>query len=461
MTKKTKRNLLIGIGVLAVAALVAITVANNRNKKQGVGVEFGEAERRTIEERVTASGRIFPVTEVSISSDVSGEVVELPIAEGDSVRAGQLLARIDPDAIQSRVAQGRAAVDGAQATAAQSRAAIEQARAQVAQLEAQLINQRAVLERTRQLVGEGLASQADLDAAEAAVRTTEANVDAGEASVRAAQEQARASDFNVKSARASLSELSTNLRRTRITAPMTGVVSALLVEEGERVVGTIQMSGTEIARIADLSRMEVQVEVSENDIPRVTLGDPVDIEVDAYLDRTFKGRVAEISNSANNLATGAAALQSLTSDQVTNFVVTIEINPASYADLVTERRPFPFRPGMSAAVEILTEVVEDAVAVPIAAVTAREVDEEKQPGVDAAAELEEIVWVVPAGADTVGRRAVKTGVQDRDYIQVVSGVDPGERIVVGPYAQVSRKLESGDQVYEDEDDDDEEDADED
>ena len=242
---------------------------------------------------------------------------------------------------------------------------------------------------------------------------------------------------------------------------MNGIVSQLNVEEGERVVGTIQMTGTELARIADLSRMEVRVEVSENDIPRVNLGDPVEIKVDAFLDRVFTGRVTEISSSANNL-TNAAGVQVLTTDQVTNFAVTIEIEPSSYKDLVTASRPYPFRPGMSASVDIMTEVVENAVAAPIASVTAREKenlrkkasaktvsnDGEEEELIDLN-DLEEVVWVVTA-ADTVERRVVKTGIQDRENIQITQGLKVGERIVTGPYSAVARRLDQGDKVYQQE-----------
>ena len=467
-TKQTKSRtwLWVTLGVLLLGALAAWTFFQNRDKKSGTAVEFGEVTTRRIEERVSASGRIFPVTEVIISSDISGEVVALPVAEGDSVRVGQLLARVDADAFESQVSSGRASVNAARAQAANAEAQIDQFAAAKKQLEAQLLTQELTLKRTRQLAAEGLTSAQELEQAEATVAATRANIEAAEANVSAARSAAKASNFQVEGALAQLNELRTQLRRTSITAPMTGVVSKLDVEEGERVVGTIQMTGTEMMRIADLSRMEVQVEVSENDVPRLALGDPVDIEVDAYLDRTFRGEVTEISNSASNLSSVGGATQ-LTSDQVTNFIVTISIDPASYADLVTAARPYPLRPGMSASVEVLTEVVEDAVAVPIAAVTAREVDEDDdRPRAELSADdLEEVVWLVPSGADTVARRRVRTGVQDREAIQITEGLAAGDRVVVGPYGAVSRKLESGDKVYEEEedargdDDDDDDDAD--
>ncbi len=454
MKKSSKRTLWILLAILLVGALVAWTVVKNKNKKAGLAVEYGEVVTRDIEERVSASGRIFPVVEVAISSDVSGEVVELKVAEGDSVRAGELLARVDADAYESQVARGRASLDASRANVANAEASVEQARATRKQQEAQLLLAKSALQRAEKLKSEGLISDAELEEASNTVRVLEANLEATDATIRAAQQSTRAAEFNVKSQAATLSELSTNLRRTNIISPMTGIVSQLNVEQGERVVGTMQMAGTEMARIADLSQMEVQVEVSENDIPRVTLGDAVDIEVDAYLDRIFKGKVTEISNSANNLSS-AAGITSLTSDQVTNFVVKILINPASYQDLVTPTRPFPFRPGMSAAVDILTESAEDVVAVPIAAVTAREKDEDDdRASRNADDDLLTVVWEVLN--DTVAMREVKTGIQDRDYIQILSGLAPGATIVVGPYGAVSRKLDSGDTVHEQEEDDDDE-----
>ncbi|MFK8056996.1 MAG: efflux RND transporter periplasmic adaptor subunit [Saprospiraceae bacterium] len=455
MSKTTKTVLWILLGVIVVGGLGYWTVQNSKSKKTGIAVEYGEAKRMRIEERVSASGRIFPVTEIAISSDVSGEVVELLVAEGDSVIQGQLLARIDPDAIESQVSRGRAAVNAAKANGANSEAAIEQAIANRKQLDAQLIVAKQVLARNEGLVKEGLLSTAELEQAQNSIATLGAQIEAADASVKAAQASARAAKFNVESAQASLRELSTNLSRTNVKAPMTGVVSLLNIEQGERVVGTMQMAGTEMARIADLSKMEVQVEVSENDIPRVTVSDEVEIEVDAYLDRTFKGKVTEISNSANNLVSGA---QSLSTDQVTNFVVTISILPESYKDLITPTRPYPFRPGMSAAVDILTEVEKDALAVPIASVTAREVekDEDDESTIEGDEEdLEEVVWVITA-TEEVERAVVKTGIQDRRNIMILSGLNAGDKVVVGPYSAVSRKLDDGDKVYEKEEEEKEE-----
>lgn len=469
MTKSTKRNLWILVGVLLIGALIAWTVVKNANKKEGTAVDFGEVNKATIEERVSASGRIFPVTEVAISSDISGEVVELFAKEGDSVRAGQLLARIDADQFESQVARGEASVSAARATVSTGKASIQQAIADKARLEAQLATNMLALKRAQQLAKEGLVSTAELETAEVAVQTSQATVRAAEAQIESARETVKGSGYQVASAQATLNELRTSLRRTNIVAPMTGILSKLNVEEGERVVGTMQMAGTEMARVADLSSMEVRVEVSENDIPRVTVGDNVEIEVDAYLDRKFDGKVSEISSSANTVSS-ATGVQSLNTDQVTNFIVTILIEPSSYADLIKPGRAYPFRPGMSASVDILTQVVKDATTVPIASVTAREKKDAKDNKIPKAVatsneedkrdELEEIVWVV-TDASKVERRVVTTGVQNREVIQILSGLQLGEKIVIGPYAQVARKLKDGEKVYKKEEDKKKDDADQD
>lgn len=451
MAKKKNNKLWIwGLAGLIILLLVAL-IFKNKNRETGTKVTAEAVEKRTIKETVTAGGKIFPVTEVKVSSDVSGEIVELYIAEGDSVKLGQVLAKVDPDALQSQVERGQASVNTAKANLANSLSQIDNLKAQKEQIEAQLIQAREVFKRNENLRKEGVISQADFETAETNLRALEANLRSSEAGISAAKQSAKASEFGVKSAQASLKELNTSLRRSTIIAPESGVISLLNIEKGERVVGTGMMSGTEVLRIADLSAMEVQVEVSENDIPRVTIGDAVNIEVDAYLDRKFKGSVSQIANSANN-TTGVVAL---TSEQVTNFVVTINIDPSSYQDLVTDKKPYPFRPGMSATVEIFTESIDDALSVPIQAVTTREKDEltGKKKAKEAKAtkvkqnnddDIVEMVFVV--SGDTVRYAAVKTGIQDDDYIRIIEGLDEGDQVVTGPYAQISKKLEQGDEV---------------
>lgn len=441
---KPRRNRLLLFGLVAIlAALLVGVYFKSQNRETGEKVQAEKIETRTIKEVVSASGKVFPQTEVKISSDVSGEVVELKLEEGDSVVQGQLLAKIDPDAYQSQVERGVAGVNSAKAQLANSRSQIENLKAQKEQIMVQLDNSKEIFERNKKLYEEGVISDADFEAAESNYKGLQANLRSSEASIRAAEQSTKASEFQVKSSEASLKELRTSLKRTTIYAPVSGIISLLNVEQGERVVGTMQMAGTEMMRIANLNAMEVQVEVSENDIPRVSIGDEVDIEIDAYLDRTFKGKVFQIANTANNATSGV----SLTTDQVTNFVVTINVDPSSYADLITPQKPYPFRPGMSASVEINTETKKDIIAVPIQAVTTRENDEEKKgEKSDAKDEIREVVFIVPTGADTVQLVEVKTGIQDNNYIQVLSGVEVGQEIVIGPYSAVARRLKAGEKI---------------
>ncbi|MBV6656124.1 MAG: efflux RND transporter periplasmic adaptor subunit, partial [Mameliella sp.] len=420
----------------------------NQTKPKGEKIITELAEKRSIIEEVSASGKVFPQTEVKISSDVSGEIVDLLIEEGDSVVSGQLLARIDPDAFESQVERGAASVNSAKAQLANARAQIEQFTAQKEQIEAQLVNAREIQERNAPLYKEGVISEADFQQSLSNLRALEANLRSASANVKAAEQSAEAAAYTVQSSEASLKELKTSLRRTEIFAPMSGIISRLDVEEGERVVGTIQMAGTEMMRIANLNAMEVRVEVSENDIPRVTVGDEVAIEVDAYIDRIFKGKVTQIANSATNAATAT----SLTSDQVTNFEVRINISPSSYEDLITPAKPYPFRPGMSASVDIKTEVASGVLSIPIQAVTTREKEENKkslakEAVYDEEAEDQDLIEVVfLVSGDTVRMQEVKTGIQDDSYIAVVKGINVGEEVVTGPYAAVARKLESGEEV---------------
>ncbi len=445
--KRNYRGLFVLLGLVIIAAILFFVTRNQR--KDVEEVEMETVEKRSITETVSASGKIFPEIEVPISSDVSGEVVELYVEEGDSVKMDELLARIDADAFQSAVERGEAGVNNAKAQLANAKAGVErnkalavQAEAQIEQIEAQLENARIVHQRNEKLIKEKVISEADFDASlsnlkalEANLRSAKANLSSAKANLESAKQTVRAAEFTVKSSQASLKELQTSLRRTSLYAPMDGIVSKLNVEEGERVVGTIQMTGTELMRIADLSRMETKVEVNENEILRVSLNDEVEIEVDAYLDRKFKGRVKQIANSANE----TAGVASLTSDQVTNFIVTISIEPDSYKDLITEKKPFPFRPGMSAAVEIITTTEKDVISVPIQAVTTRDLDESEKEE-----DLREVVFVVKN--DTVDMVEVKTGIQDNYYIHIVEGLEGTETIVSGPYSSVARNLEEGKKV---------------
>jgi len=462
MSKKKNKGSRLWIFFLVglVCLLIAGAIYKSKNKQDGIEVEVGKVETRTIYEQVAASGKIFPEVEVKITSDVSGEIVKLLVEEGDSVKVGQLLAQIDPDAYVSQVERGDASVNNSKAQLATARSGIESSKAQLSQfqaqkeqIQAQLENLRSIHERNIGLFNDGVISKADFDLSKSNLDATLANLKSSEASLRTAEanlesskQSSKAAEYTVKSMQASLKELKTNLNRTDIYAPTGGIVSLLNVEQGERVVGMIQMAGTELMRISNLNAMEVQVDVNESDVLKVTIGDKADIEVDAYIGKKFEGVVNKIANSASNMGTGT----SLTSDQVTNFIVTIRVDPNSYKDLISANNKYPFRPGMSASVDIFTDVAEDVLSVPIQAVTTRE-DEEEENKKDAV--MRELIFIYTA-ADTVKTVEVQSGLQDDDYIQIKSGLSGDEKIVVGPYAAISRKLEVGDDVFEKEEEDD-------
>lgn len=449
MAKRGKRFWFFIVLLLIIAAIAAYAFYKKSTKPKGVGVDFDEVIKRTIDEKVSASGRIFPEKEIKISSDVSGEIVELYVMEGDSVKAGQLLAKIDPESYVSTVQRGKAALSGAKSQMSVSKSQKEASIAQKEQITVQLKNAKSILQRNDQLLKDGIISQADYDLSSSNVENLEANVRAAEASIRSAEESIKGAQYNVESAEATLKEFQTNLGRTTIKAPVSGIVSSLSVEQGERVVGTIQMTGTEMMRIANLNTMEVQVDVSENDIVRVELGDKVDIEVDAYLGKKFEGKVTEIANSAANIV---SAGMTLTTDQVTNFVVKIRVDSDSYQSLSTSTQKYPFRPGMSASVDIYTNEAKDVLSVPIQAVSAREKETEKkdQPEEYQKAKKDEdfIEVVFTVDADSVAMAEVVTGIQDDEYIQILSGLSDGQKIVKGPYAAISSKLEDGAEIHE-------------
>ncbi len=439
------------LGVVAV--LGAGIWWSSSSKPKGEKVQTEKIAKRTIYETVSASGKIFPEVEVKISSDVSGEIVELLVQEGDTVKKGQLLCRVNPEAYISTVERGEAGVNSARAQADQSRSQVEGSRSRSIQAKAQLENAKIIFQRQKTLFADGVISKAELDNASVALNVAEATFEATNADIKSIEQGTRAADFSIKSANAQLKELRTNLKRTSIYAPTSGIISKLNVKKGERVLGTIQMSGTEILRIADFSSMEVQVDVSENDVPRVNVGDNVDIDIDAFIGKKFKGKVYQIANTANNTTTATGAVN-LNSDQVTNFVVKIRIDPSSYADLITKGKKHPFRPGMSASVEIFTKTIENTLSVSIQGVTTRDREEVKKVDEDEAFKakrvekettsknknIKEVVFV--CSGDTLRMVEVKTGIQDDTFIEI-EGLQEGDEIVVGPYEAVSRKLKSG------------------
>jgi HlyD family secretion protein len=432
--KKTKKWYIAGLIILLIATLTLAIVKGQKEKATKVATE--KVIRRTITETVAANGKIQPAIDVKISPYISGEVVELHVKEGDFVKKGTMLAKIDP---QIYIANR----DRAQAAYKQALANQAQAKARFAQAKAQFTKAKLDFERNKQLWEKQVISDAEYDASKSAYEVAEAEV-------IAAEESYKASQFQVNSAKASLDEAEENLKRTNIWAPSDGTVSRLSVEVGERVTGASQFSsGTEIMRIANLDVMEVKVEVNETDIVRVSLLDTALVEVDAYLERKFKGVVTEIATSANTTGTSV--------DQVTNFDVKIRLLKDSYQDLIQKEDKIssPFRPGMSATVEIQTERVNNVLSVPIQAVTTRadttgrvktvkEKREESKQKKNNLSPEQEYVFVYDDGKAIL--TPVKTGIQDNMYIQILEGVNEGDEVIVAPYRVVSKKLKNGDPV---------------
>ena len=437
--KKRKNLIRIGIGVIIIL-IIALAVARKQGligKDDTTMVTTEKAELRSIIETVSANGKIQPEAEVKISPDVSGEVIEVFVKEGDEVKAGDLLARIDPKIYTSTY-------DRIVASQNTQKANLANSRARLAQVQAQFINAKASYERNQKLWNEKAISASEYDAAKSAFEVAKAEVTAAEENVKAA-------DFSVKSAEASVKEAGENLYKTSIYAPVSGTISKLNIEKGERVAGASQFSaGTEILRIANLAIMEVIVSVNENDIVRVALNDTAMVEVDSYLNRKFKGIVTEIATSAN--------VSGLSADQVTNFDVKVRMLPDSYTDLIPEGNPnaSPFRPGMSATVDIQTETALNILTVPIQAVTTRadstkiEKKEEIKEGTqEKEAEkrnepIQEHVFVVKNGVAVL--QSVKTGIQDNTHIQILEGLKAGDDVISGPYRAVSKTLKDGENV---------------
>ncbi len=437
--KKRSNRLLLFLGIAVVVLLLVLVIGKKSGWIGGddlVKVATTKAEKASITESVTANGKIQPEVEVKISSDVSGEIRELYVKEGDSVRAGQLLARIDPELYQSALARTEAALNNSKANLASSRARLLQAEAKLTELEKQFL-------RNTKLHQEKLLSDAEFETAKSTYVTAKAEVESAKQNILASQ-------FTVQSQEATLKESTKNLSRTEIFAPVNGVVSKLSVEKGERVVGTSQMAGTEMMRIANLNDMEVSVDVNENDIVKVALGDTSLVEVDAYGTRKFKGIVTEIANSATTTS-------ATTSDQVTNFVVKIRILRSSYADLSAQygNKRNVFRPGMSASVDVQTQSVNDVVAIPIESVTMRdksELDSTKTEGIAVkrkspsgsptkkSTDEQEMVFVFNDGK--VALRAVKTGIQNDKLIEIKDGLQVGDEVVSAPFSAISRTLKN-------------------
>lgn len=421
--KKSNKLLYYLLGAVALIIVLAV-IGRSAGWIGGVKeteVEFTTAKKTTIIEKVSASGEIQPEVEVKLSPDVAGEIIELNVAEGDSVEMGRLLVKIRPDNFVSALERTRANLNQQMANLAQTRATLQRSEAQFTQAELNYNRQKGLYEQK-------VISDADFE-------TAKANYIGAEKDLEAAKQNVFASEFIVKSSQASVNEAAENLRLTNVNSPVSGIVSSLLVEKGERVVGTQQMAGTEMMTIADLSRMEVRVDVNENDIVRLSLGDTTLIDVDSYssLNKRFKGIVTSIANTAN-VKTSA--------DAVTEFKVKIRILNSSYEDLVRQGNKYPFRPGMTASVEIMTTSKNDALAIPLAAVTTRETQVDTLSG--GSTKNRELVFVSENGIAKL--RTVKTGISDYENIEILEGLKEGDEIISGPYFTVSKDLKEGDAV---------------
>jgi len=411
-----KKKTLLIIGVIAIVLIVLLVAGKKAGWFGASGnvkeVEFTKIELIQIVEKVSATGKIQPEIEVKLSSEVSGEIIELPIVEGQMVEKGDLLVRINPDLYQSSLQRSRAGLQNVKANYAQAEASLREAKSNY--------------DRNKILFEKGIISKSEWDRIVAAYEV-------GEASKNAAY-------YGMQSAAATVTEAIDNLARTTIYSPMRGTISKLDVELGERVVGTQQMAGTEILRVANLSNMEVEVDVNENDIVKVSVGDSTLVEVDAYLKREFNGVVTQISNSA---------ITGLTADQVTNFKVKVRILEASYKDL-REGKPenySPFRPGMTATVDIITRKKNDIVGVPISAIVIKS-DTSSTPSADKTPVIsdEKFEAVFVKENNKAKLRVITTGIQDNQNIEILSGLKVGETVITGPYNTVTKTLKDGDEV---------------
>lgn len=424
MKKKTVYYMLGGAILLIIVLLVLSKAGILGNKEKGKEIEVAQVDSMTIIETVSATGKIQPEIEVKISSEVSGEIIDLPVKEGQVVKKGDLLVRINPDLYTSGLNRSVASLSGTKAGLSQADAQFKEAKANY--------------ERNKTLFEKGIISKSDWDKAVS--------------SYEVAQATKQSAYYNVQSASATVNEARDNLGRTTIYSPADGTISSLGVELGERVLGTQQMTGTELLRVANLNNMEVEVDVNENDIVKINVGDSAKVEVDAYLKKEFRGIVTSISNSAST---------ALTADQVTNFKVKVRILKESYADLL-EGKPAnfsPFRPGMTATVDIITKRKENVLSVPISSVvvksdtsaTAKPVvvksKDDQNNNQKASKSDKKFECVFVKEGDKAKLRVIKTGIQDDTNIEVSSGLKKGDVVIVGPYATVTKDLNSGDLVY--------------
>ena len=433
-SRKRKRNPLLIIAIVVAVLLLLLFVARRLEwigAKESIEVTLATAAPQTIVERVSASGTVQPVVEVKISPEVPGEIIELNVEEGDSVQQDQLLVRIRPDNFESVLSRTQASLN-------QQRANLSQMQASQASAEARLVQAQANYDRNKKLYEDQVISDADFEQIESSYQVARQDVESAKQNVQAAR-------YGIRSAQATVDEARENLSLTSIFAPVSGIVSKLDVEKGERVVGTSQMAGTEMLRIADLNQMEVRVDVNENDIIRVAIGDTAVVDVDAYSysDQEFAGVVTAIANTANT---------KVTEEAVTEFEVRIRLLNESYQDLLDEKKTYPFRPGMTASVDIITQRKESVLSVPLSAVTTRPRDSTEQATAEPTSladqeTTDEVVFRYQPD-NTVSKVVVETGISDYENIEILNGLAEGDRVVSGPYVAVSRELEDAKEVEE-------------
>lgn len=444
--QKRKSNKLIYWLIGATAFLVIFVVVGKSagwiGKPKEMEVELAKAKRTTIVEKVSASGTVQPVTEVKIAPEVSGEIISLQVEEGDSVKRGETLVKIRPDTWQSQLERAEAGLRQQQANLEQSQSNYERAKAT-------FIRVKQERDRQKKLRDQNVISEADWQLAEQ-------NYNVARSDSAAAAQAVEASRYIIRSTQAQLKEASEQVRKTTVVAPMDGVVSKLMVKNGERVVGTATMTGTEMLRIADLNIMEVRVNVNENDIVRVSVGDTALIDVDAYanINKEFKGVVTLIANTAKDKTSA---------DAITEFEVRILILSSSYQDLVKEGNRFPFRPGMTASVDIITTRKENVLSVPLAAVTTRNPDDKgsgenkgggpqnqdsnnQNDSAPKPPKKEDKVVVFINEKGTAKMVEVKTGISDYDNIEILSGIKDSTEVITGPFLVVSKRLKDGEKV---------------
>ena len=438
------------LGSIAVLLILLVVLAKTGafGKDEGLKVTTEKVQKRTITEIVNASGKVYPEIEVKVSPDISGEITDLAVKEGDSVKKGQILARIYADIYSIQRDQAASGV--------------QQSQSQIAQMQAQVANSQAALESVKankeqalrnytmqkKLYDDKVISLSEFNLADASLKTANANYNAALQGIKGSEATVTSARASAQSAQANLQKANKDLGRTTVLSPMDGVVSLMNVKQGEKVVGNSMMAGTEMLRVADMAKIEIRVDVSENDIPKVKLGDSALIGIDAYNDRKFKGIVTQISSSNNGASTQNALAN--TSNDVTNYKVYIRILPESYADIVV-KGSFPFRPGMTASADIQTKTHSNVLSVPINAVTTREktaaTEKEKKDEnsmannktVNADNDFDEVAFVMQADG-TVKKFVVKHDIQDINYIEITSGLKEGDEVVNGPYEAVSKTL---------------------